>query len=245
MEGSVLGTLSRCVVVIIPLFGAGCVSNARDEGMRIDNVPMYGQPEIVRSETLKKADEEFIAQAISGFRGSREAASDAWHQQGELFLSQKNFDFAMRRYNQAWLLNPQSYKPYWGFSRVLVQRRDMEPAIKFMEKSLFLCNDSFEKPALIADLGAAWSVKARSLSADRAQERANNFAAANARFQESVAIDATWWGAWRSWAISLYEEGKYAEAWEKVGRAQALNQSAISSAFIDSLSARMPRPREE
>jgi hypothetical protein len=44
---------------------------------RIDNIPMYGQPEIPRPDFLKKADEDFIKQAVAGL-GSREKASEAW-----------------------------------------------------------------------------------------------------------------------------------------------------------------------
>jgi len=65
---------------------------------RIDNVPMYGHPEVVRSDELKVQDEIFIAEAIKGI-GTREQASDAWRAQVERFLAKLNYDLAMRRYN--------------------------------------------------------------------------------------------------------------------------------------------------
>jgi hypothetical protein len=65
---------------------------------------MYGQPEIPRPDFLKKADEVFIKQAVAGL-GSREKASEAWWLEGEKYMAQGNLDFAMRRYNQSWLLN--------------------------------------------------------------------------------------------------------------------------------------------
>ena len=94
----------------------GCASPTG--GQRIDNIPMYGQPEITRPDFLKKADEDFIAKASGGFGGDRKAASDAWIAQADKYMREENLDYAMRRYNQAWLLNPDSYKPYWGFARV-------------------------------------------------------------------------------------------------------------------------------
>lgn len=90
---------------------SGCATGSSEQ--RIDNIAMYGQPEIARPDFLKKADEDFIKQATSGF-GSREAASKAWFAEAEKFMSQRNLDFAMRRYNQSWLLNPNNYQPYWG-----------------------------------------------------------------------------------------------------------------------------------
>ena len=73
----------------------GCASTG---GTRIDNIPMYGQPEIERPKMLKKVDEAFIKKASSGF-GTREEASKAWFAQGERFLSEGNLDYGMRRYN--------------------------------------------------------------------------------------------------------------------------------------------------
>jgi len=39
-------------------------------------------------------------------------------------MSEGNLDYAMRRYNQSWLLNPNNYQPYWGFGRILLQQID-------------------------------------------------------------------------------------------------------------------------
>ena len=98
---------------------SGCASTPT--GSRIDNVPMYGQPEIVRPDFLQQADEQFIREAVAGF-GTREKASDIWWAQAEEFMAQNNLDFAMRRYNQSWLLNQNNFKAYWGFARVLLEQ---------------------------------------------------------------------------------------------------------------------------
>jgi len=81
---------------------SGCVSGG---GTRIDNFPMYGQPGIERPEFLKKADAEFIEKAVSGI-GSREDASEVWWHEADRYMNEGNLDYAMRRYNQSWLLNP-------------------------------------------------------------------------------------------------------------------------------------------
>ena len=107
--------LLGCTGIVMSLIAvSGCATGPTEQ--RIDNIPMYGQPEIPRPDFLKKADEDFIKQATSAI-GSREAASKAWYAEAERFMSQGNLDFAMRRYNQSWLLDPNNYQPYWGFAR--------------------------------------------------------------------------------------------------------------------------------
>jgi len=114
------------------IFSAGCATAPTS---RIDNIPMYGQPQIERPVFLKKADEDFIKQATIGF-GSREAASKAFHAQAEKFMREGNMDYAMKRYNQSWLLVPDSYQPYWGFARVVAKRGKLDDAIVYLEKSV-------------------------------------------------------------------------------------------------------------
>ncbi|MCU7796308.1 MAG: hypothetical protein KZQ75_04160 [Candidatus Thiodiazotropha sp. (ex Myrtea spinifera)] len=101
-----IGNILAALAIVVSI--TGCVSTG---GTRIDNIPMYGQPEIERPAHLLKADEDFVNSVESGF-GTREEASKTWWAQGEKFMSQGNLDFAMRRYNQSWLLNPNNYQPY-------------------------------------------------------------------------------------------------------------------------------------
>ena len=113
---------------------------------RIDSIPMYGQPAIPRPDNLKKADEDFIKEAVAGL-GSREAASKAWFAQGEEYMQRRDLDYAMRRYNQSWLLNPGNYQPYWGFGRVMLERGKFEEAIQHLDKAKSLVDDQHGKAA--------------------------------------------------------------------------------------------------
>jgi len=127
-----------CGAVIALIWSiSGCATGPAEQ--RIDNIPMYGQPNIPRPDVLKKADEDFIKQASSSFGGNREAASKAWFVEADKFMSQGNLDYTMRRYNQSWLLNPNSYQPYWGFGRVMLERDKMDEAIGYLEKAIKLC----------------------------------------------------------------------------------------------------------
>jgi|SRR6185369_5741032 len=226
------------VMALFLLLG-GC---ATSPGKRIDNFPMYGQPVIERPDFLKKADEDFIKQAIVGF-GSREAASKAWYTQAEKFMQEDNLDYAMRRYNQSWLLNPNNYQPYWGFARVAAEQNRLDEAIVHLEKSKVLCDDDYQKVALLADAGTMYSYKAESIPEERRDERARNFSLANRYFAESTNLDPKYSNSWLRWSQSLFREGKYAEAWEKLKKARYLG-AKVNDTYLNKLEQKMPDPNK-
>lgn len=224
--------------VLLAILLHGCVSTG---GTRIDNVPMYGQPDTVRPDFLKKADENFIKEAVAGFNGSREEASKAWAKVANDFFNEGNLDYAVRRYNQSWLLNEKNYQPYWGFGQVMIVQGNVDEAIKFYEKAKTLINDEYQKPALYTDLGLAYSFKARSFT-DNLQSRNSYFELANKYFEESAELDSTYPIVWEGWANSLYHEKKFAESWEKVKKADKMG-NPVHPKFRESLSKEMPEPK--
>lgn len=218
-------------------FLAGCATTT---DTRIDNVPMYGQPSIERPDFLKRADEDFIKQASEGL-GGREKASVAWWMQGDKFMREGNLDYAMRRYNQSWLLNPNSFRPYWGFGRVLLEQGQLDESIKHFEKANQLVDDEYQKVALLTDTATVYSVKANS-STNGSNERAKYFSLANLNFEESTKLDPTYPNSWRSWARSLFFEGRFAEAWQKVNAARSRG-AQFPPQFIKVLEEKLPEPK--
>lgn len=226
-----------CLIALM-LLSSGCATN---HGTRIDNIPMYGQPKVERPEFLKKADEDFIKQATGGF-GSREAASKAWYAQAEKFMRENNMDYAMRRYNQSWLLNPNNYQPYWGFARVVAEQDKLDDAIEFLQKAKSLCDDNFQKVALLADAGTIYSYKADSIPKDNLSERAHYFTLANLNFIESTILDPKYSDSWLRWSQSMFREGKYAEAWEKLKKARSFGAKE-NEVYLKKLEEKMPEPK--
>ena len=234
-----LTSLYLHAVLMGALFLSGCVTTG---GTRIDNVPMYGLPAIERPEALKRADTEFIKQASEGL-GGREKASVAWWMQGDKFMAEGNLDNAMRRYNQSWLLNPNSFRAYWGFGRVLLEQNQLDESLKHLEKAVQLVDDEYQKVALLADAATAYSVKANLTITGNPKEGARYFLLANQHYEESTKLDPKYPNAWRSWARSLYFEGRFAEAWQKVKTARSLGASEFPPQFIKALEEKMPQPQ--
>ncbi len=221
-----------CSLLLIVLVSA-C---AAPGGVRVDNIPMYGQPEIERPTVLKQADEDFIKKVTSTI-SDRKEASKIWWGQAEKFMAQGNIDYAMRRYNQSWLLDPNNYQPYWGFARVTLEQGKTDEAIILLNKAKELINDSFQEVALLADTGTAYTKMAETATG---QEKQRFFSLANENFVASTALDPKYANSWRRWAFSLYEQGKYSDAWAKVNRARELNARRFPESFITALTQKQP-----
>lgn len=109
-----------CLVIfpfVLLLTACQVVPQARQQ-TRMDEVPMYAGIDRSQISELRTADEKFISDITAQF-GSRAKASSIWVNQGFRFYQQDNLGMAMRRFNQAWLLNPENPKVYAGFGTVL------------------------------------------------------------------------------------------------------------------------------
>ncbi len=93
------------------LIGLGNVA-ASGEGPS-NLLPMYGNAE--KPEAWKKADQDLIQAALdAGY--SRESAAIKAVRRGWEFFAAGTHDDAMRRFNQAWLLDPNNGDAYHGFA---------------------------------------------------------------------------------------------------------------------------------
>lgn len=238
-----MNTLAQRIASLL-LLAAVSVSGpvtAQSDKIRVDNLPMYGQPDIERPAHLKQLDEHFIVNATKAF-GSREKASLNWYGQGEEFMNQGNADFAMRRYNQSWLLNPDNYLPYWGFGRALLGRKDCEGAIRQFARARELVKDEPRKMALLSDSGVAYGYCATITPPWHPDVRKKYYENANRLFAESTRLDPTHAVAWFRWSQVLLQQGQLKEAWEKVHRAQS-GGYPVPAEYLAQLRQRMPEPR--
>ncbi len=218
------------------------VGGATAQSESSEKLPMYGQPGIARPENLKKIDEDLIRDSTFRF-GNRQAASRALAEQGWASVRKGTLDTAMRRFNEAWLLNPKNYQAFWGFGAVLSEQGKLAEAIEQLETARELNDDPKQRVALLSDLGAVHSSYGARLPADKQLDRAQHFVIANNRFAESLEIDPNYARSWREWAFSLYEQERYSEAWVKAKRAMELNSEPFPAGFIDTLRKKVPEAK--
>lgn len=203
-----------------------------------DQSPMFGQPYVVRPDDLKKADEAFVRDAIARY-GSREAASRAFAAQGWAGIKVGNRYLALENFNRAWLLNPKNYQAFWGFGAVLSAQGKLLEAIEQLESAGELIDNTKETVALLLDIAVASSAYAASLPKDSELERAQYFVRANQYFAESLENDPGYAASWRAWALSLYDQERYAEAAIKAERAQELKAEPFPPNFLRDLRAKI------
>ncbi|MFT5396963.1 MAG: tetratricopeptide (TPR) repeat protein [Gammaproteobacteria bacterium] len=77
-------------------------------------LPMYGGEDRKNNADLLEKDNKFIVKTTRLFSG-REHAAEGYVERGFEMYSQNNFDKAMQRFNQAWILNPDNAYVYLGY----------------------------------------------------------------------------------------------------------------------------------
>src|SRR5688572_7780441 len=83
-----------------------------------DNLkPMFGD-NCTKNAGLQKADQKFRKTATKQF-GSPDSAARAYLQMGWEYFRKKDEATAMKRFNQAWLLNPQNPAVYFAFGHLV------------------------------------------------------------------------------------------------------------------------------
>jgi tetratricopeptide (TPR) repeat protein len=109
----------RQIISLLIVIAFPGIFTCRAQSLPINQLPMYGG--LPKTEAMKKADEEYIANETRGGQ-TREAASKSAVLRGWQYFSQGDLATAMKRFNQAWLLNSESGEAFHGFAVVTAQR---------------------------------------------------------------------------------------------------------------------------
>ncbi len=226
-------TLIFCSIIIS--FGADVGFAQKD--LRNANPP-GAPPEFAGVKSLDEGDEAFVKDAIVKF-GDRRAASRALALEGWIFMRDANVELALRRFNQSRLLNSRNYQAYWGYGAILSAQGKLSEAIEQLEIARELIDEPDERVSLLSDMGSVYSEYAARLSRERELERAGGFVNANQRFAESLEIDPHYARSWREWAMSLYQQERFSEAWIKAQRALELKAEPFPGDFLNSLRQKM------
>lgn len=106
----------RCIALALSLWSVGA---ALADTLPINQLPMYGRQE--KNEAMKAADAAFLADVEK--RGlTRQEAAKQMVQTGWGYWKRKDAATAIKRFNQAWLLDPDNGNAYHGFAVVTADR---------------------------------------------------------------------------------------------------------------------------
>lgn len=122
----------------------------------ISLLPKYGG--VKKTQAQIDADQEFIDGLVKEF-GSREAAYSNAVTRGVAAFQGKDFNVAMRRFNQAWLINPNRPDAYLGMATVELAKRNTDIA-----ENLLLEGLSFDESNawLRCNLALTYAIKSES-----------------------------------------------------------------------------------
>ncbi|MEO8627330.1 MAG: hypothetical protein ABI612_04420 [Betaproteobacteria bacterium] len=198
-----------------------------------DLLPKYGSGP--KNEVQQAADKEFLRTADDYYKGDRKKAAEYMSARGWQFLRQSNHAVAMRRFNQAWLLDSMNGSALWGMAAISSMTGKTQESLKlFAEAEQYVGTDVRFSTDYAMTIGRAGAeTKDDALLQDAFGRFARLYAQAP---QNTTNL--------QNWAITLYSIDNYAEAWKKIRLAEATPAHAdLDKNFIAALQAKMPRPK--
>lgn len=227
-----MGPMQAVVRVVALAFAAAAGSAQAVEDATL--LPKYGGA--ARTDAQRSADEAFLRAADMQYRGDRKAAAEMDATRGWAHLLQGHLPDAMRRFNQAWLLDPTNAKALWGMATLQSNRqgRAREAVSLFAEAERFMpaddVNFAIDQARAMGIAGAETKDMALLAEAFRRFEKLHKRAPQNVLNLQN-------------WAITHYYVGNYADAWKKIRLAEATpRKTDLDPGFIAALSQKMPRP---
>lgn len=227
-------------VLMAGLMLTGCfaTSTGGARGTGMDQQPMYGGVDRNADARLKAADEQFIAGVTKEF-GSRESGSQRFVEQGIRYYRQDDYSSAMKRFNQAWLLDPKNPEVFWGYAMVYHDEGKLCEAREMIERAMAL---NLSKPIALADGGRIYTLCATRGGGLDAATKARYIAQSDALYGQADAAAPNSDYIQGSWATAYFWRGDYARAWEKVAVARRLG-FVFPGQFINLLREKMPEPQ--
>jgi tetratricopeptide (TPR) repeat protein len=217
------------VLSVVLMVGVG-VGRAQD----VNLLPKYGG--LPKNDALKRADAVFIAGMEEDYQGDRTKASSDIARRGWQYLAGGDAEDAMRRFNQAWLLDNHDGIALWGMAAVEASWGKSDESLK-----LFAEAEPYERGEInfaVDYAKAVGMIGVQTGDPKMLKDAYERFGRVYARAPENTLN-------LQNWAITLFGEGRYAEAWAKVKLAEATpNKVAVDPHFVADLEARMPRPKD-
>jgi tetratricopeptide (TPR) repeat protein len=217
-----------CALLFIALVLSATHATADDRNL----LPKYGS--LPKAGWQKASDDAFIAAIDKDYKGNLKQASKDMAARGWQYLYRGNPDDAMRRFNQAWLLDSKNGIALWGMAAIEADREKYEDSIQLFREAEPLVGDSINFSVDYARvLGVAG---AESKNVEMLNDALN-------RFEQIYLREAGNGRNLKNWAYTLFKVGRYGEAWEKVKLAEAAPGGGhFDPKFLRELQKRMPRP---
>jgi tetratricopeptide (TPR) repeat protein len=195
-------------------------------------LPKYGDMPLTAIE--KEINDKFVSGMDEDYHGDLKKASMDMAMRGWQYLHEGNLEDAMRRFNQAWLLNKKNGTALWGMAAIEASSGNYAESLKlFTEAEKFVGSEiNFS-----VDFAKALGKAGVQLKDDTLLKYAFNRFERNYQKAPQNTLNL------QNWAMTLFGIGNYSEAWAKVKLAETTpNKNVLDPRFLADLQSRMPRP---
>jgi tetratricopeptide (TPR) repeat protein len=121
---------SKIFILIIAIVFSGCTSNGQQPS---NTKPMYG--EVQKSDKYQAIDQEFMKNCLAQF-GTIDSSVKVQIDNAWSYFYHDDLKTAMKRFNQAWLLDSEYPDSYFGFAALLEMQNNNIEAERFYEIGL-------------------------------------------------------------------------------------------------------------
>ena len=195
-------------------------------------LPKYGL--LPKEDRQKQADAVFISGMDEEYHGDRRKAASEMALRCWQYLQSGNQDGAMRRFNQAWLLDSKSGVALWGMAAIEADAGKLEDSLKLFKEAEARTGDNLN---FQLDYARVVGIAGLASKDDRLIKDACK------RFQRVYEREPQNVRNLQNWAKTLYGAGNYTDAWSKVQLAEATpDRNQLDSTFLADLEGRMARP---
>jgi|SRR5471030_74211 len=204
------------------------VCNAQDISLE----PKYGLAQ--KNAVQNAADVKFLADIDSYYKGDRKTPANEMAARGWKALQDGNMQDAMRRFNQAWLIDNANGAALWGMGAIQANTGKASQSLSLFAEA---------EPTLSGDTNFEVDY-AKAISIAGAQTKnVNLMTDAVMRFEQVYQKDPQHTSNLQNWAICLFYMGDYAAAWRKIQLAENTpGRSGLDQRFIESLKNKLPKP---
>ena len=219
----------RSLALVVLTCSLACAAAAADDPTVL---PKYGSGQ--KTEAQLAADAALLAAVDRMYGGDRNKAAQSAVAHGWHAFRAGRYAQAMRRFNQAWLIDASNGQAYWGMGAVRGASGKSQEALLLLQEAAPLVGDDIDFEVDFARaLGLAGVESGNEVFVRDAFSR---FESIHQRAPENMSN-------LHNWAILLFARGDYAEAWSRIKLVERTPRgNQVDPAFIAALQARMARP---
>jgi tetratricopeptide (TPR) repeat protein len=194
--------------------------------------PEYGN--LPKSNDEIKSDNEFIESITKlGYtkqEGSKQLATKGW-----TFLRQNDYENAMLRFNQSWLLDSANVNTLWGFGTIMGALENTDDAIKYLERA-YKYDTTVSR--LLIDISTAYLIR-YNFKNDK-----NDLNNGLSNLLNYLKFDPKNEEALYKTAIFYFQIDDYNSSWTYLNKCYDQGGRPVQQGFVNALSDKMRNPRK-